>query len=245
MVAVMTPEMSAKDMTFGRKPVVISNIMQSDWAWARRGRSERRDQKETLYDACYPSISSNSNSPASEMKARRREKLTLDALDDLVAHLGGAREERKAILTISDGWVLFRENQNLASAQKQRDQKGIVEHLLRRPTKEKEKSEETGPKEVNFVECEADRVALAALDHSLRLRALTEDANRTNTSFYSINPDGIVTPEATTGDHRQANETRRRISRLATGQPEVHCRQHRRAADREQQCARCPDRPGG
>ncbi len=54
MVAVMTPEMSPSEMKFGRKPTVISNIMQSDWAWARRGRTERRDQKEALYDACYP-----------------------------------------------------------------------------------------------------------------------------------------------------------------------------------------------
>jgi VWFA-related protein len=204
-VAVMTPEMSARDMSFGRKSVVISNIMQSDWAWARRGRTERRDQKEALYDICYPAVTANANSPGAEMKARRREKLTLDALDDLVAFLGGAREERKAILTVSDGWVLFRESQTLAAPLKQRDQNGLVERILRRPKeqdkdkdkdkdKEKEKSEATGgPKEVNYVECEADRVALAALDHSLRLRSLTEDANRGNITFYPVEPRGLVT----------------------------------------------------
>jgi VWFA-related protein len=192
-VAVMTPEMSAKEMTFGRKATVISNIMQGDWAWGRRGRSDRRDQKEALYDGCYPPVGANSNGPAAEMKARRREKLTLDALDDLVAHLGGLREERKAILTVSEGWALFRANQNLAANQKGPDQ-GLVDRLLRRPTKSK--SEETGgPKEVNYVECEADRVALAGLDHSLRLRPLTEDANRSNISFYSIDPRGVVTTD--------------------------------------------------
>jgi VWFA-related protein len=193
MVAVMTPEMSPSEMKFGRKATVISNIMQSDWTWARRGRTERRDQKESLYDTCYPAVGSNANTPATEMKARRREKLTLDALDGLVADLGGVREERKAILTVSDGWVLFRENPNLSAAQK-RDQGGLVDRLLRRPTKEK--SEETGgSKEVNYVECEADRVALARLDHSQRLRSLTEEANRTNISFYAIDPRGIA-PEA-------------------------------------------------
>jgi hypothetical protein len=45
MVAVMGPEMSPSEMKFGRKATIISNIMQSDWAWARRGRTERRDQK--------------------------------------------------------------------------------------------------------------------------------------------------------------------------------------------------------
>ncbi len=73
------------------------------------------------------------------MKARRREKLTLDVLDGLVTDLGDVRDERKAILTVSDGWVLFRANQDLAAAQKGRDQGSLVERLLRRPTKEKEK----------------------------------------------------------------------------------------------------------
>ena len=204
MVAVMTPEMSPSEMKFGRKPTVISNIMQSDWAWTRRGRTERRDQKETLYDNCYPATGANANTPANEMKARRREKLTLDALDGLVTDLGGVRDERKAVLTISDGWVLFRENENLAAAQKP-DQGSLVERLLRRPTKDKdkdkdkEKSEQTGgSKEVNYVECEADRVALAALDHSQRLRSLTENANRSNISFYAIDPRGL-TPEPASG----------------------------------------------
>ena len=197
MVAVMTPEMSPSEMTFGRKTTVISNIMQSDWAWTRRGRTERRDQKDELYDACYPAVGANANTPATEMKARRREKLTLDALDGVVADLGSVRDERKAILTVSDGWVLFRANQDLAAAQKGRDQGGLVDRLLRRPTKEKEKPEETGgSKDVNYVECEADRVALAALDHSQRLRSLTENANRSNISFYAIDPQGIASDSA-------------------------------------------------
>jgi VWFA-related protein len=203
-VAVMTPEMSAREITFGPKATLISNIMQSDWAWARRGRADRRDPKEDLYDACYPPVSTNSAGPAPEMKARRREKLTLDALDELTTYLGGLREERKAVLTISDGWALFRENQNLTASQKGGDQ-GLVDRLLRRPTKEK--SEETGgSNEVNRVECDADRVALAALDHSLRLRPLTEAANRGNITFYSIDP--RATLEATTGDEKSAGRGR-------------------------------------
>ena len=204
MVAVMTPEMSAKEVAFGRKATLISNIMQGDWEWARRGRTGRRDPKEELYDACYPPVSANSPGPSPEMKARRREKVTLDALDELVAQLGGLREERKAVLTVSEGWALFRENQNLTASQKGGDA-GLVDRLLRRPTKEK--SEETGgSKEVNRVECDTDRVALAALDHSLRLRSLTEEANRGNITFYSIDP--RVPLEATTGGEKPAGRGR-------------------------------------
>ena len=48
------------------------------------------------------------------MIERRREKLTLDALHDLVAYLRGVREERKAIIAISDGWRLFQPHDQLA-----------------------------------------------------------------------------------------------------------------------------------
>jgi hypothetical protein len=110
-----------------------------------------------------------------------------------------------AVLTVSDGWALFRENPNLVATQKDAN-KGLVDRLLRRPAngkdtareKDKEKSDETStPKEVNFVECEADRVALAQLDHSLRLRSLTEDANRGNITFYPIDPRGMVPADTT------------------------------------------------
>jgi VWFA-related protein len=214
MVAVMTPEMSPSEMKFGRKAAVISNIMQSDWTWARGGRLERRDQKEALYDNCYPAVGGNANTPATEMKARRRERLTLDTLDGLVTDLGGVREERIAVLTISEGWVLFRANENLAGTLK-RDQGGIVDRILRRPPakdkdkekeKEKEKSAETGnSKEVNYVECEADRAVLAGLDHSQRLRSLTEEANRRNITFYAIDPRGIAADKS--GTQKTASST--------------------------------------
>ena len=51
---------------------------------------------------------------AREMIARRRELRTLDALDGLIQHLRGLREERKAVITITDGWPLYEPDRNLA-----------------------------------------------------------------------------------------------------------------------------------
>ena len=47
------------------------------------------------------------------MVARRREVLVLDALEDLVQFLRGLREERKAVITLTDGWPLVRTEPNL------------------------------------------------------------------------------------------------------------------------------------
>jgi hypothetical protein len=44
---------------------------------------------------------------------RRHEKLALDALQDLVRYLRGVREERKAILAITNGWLRYRPNNGL------------------------------------------------------------------------------------------------------------------------------------
>jgi VWFA-related protein len=216
-VAVMTPEMGAGEMVFGRKGVVISNIMQSDWAWARRGRADSRDPKEELYDACYPDSPKGPQGPAGDMKARRREKLTLAALDDLVSHLDGMRDERKAILTVSDGWMLFKPDRTLLSSGKGKADDGSLDRLLRRPPQKGDEPARGGVKDVNYVECQADRESLSTLDDSMALRSLAEDANRANITFYSVYPRGLlssptVTTSQSSGKGRESNLATRQDS---------------------------------
>ena len=114
MVALLTPEMSARDIALGRKTTVISNIMQAEWTWGRRNRAVDLDPKEELYEACYGADTRNADRPAAKMRDRRREKLTLDALEDLIVQLDGLREERKAVLTVTEGWRLYEPDRSLA-----------------------------------------------------------------------------------------------------------------------------------
>jgi VWFA-related protein len=198
MVALMTPEMGASEITLGRKTTVISNIMQAQWMWGRRGRLNDNDPKEELYESCY---GSQTGSPAPEMKARRRERLTLDALSDLMTHLGGVREERKALVVVTEGWQLFRPNQGLASG----DDRSRVrpEDVLRRTPRPAPSDAGSGTQQGNErVECEADRVALASLDHTQRLREITEEANRGNVTFYPVYARGLVAFDAPVGPER-------------------------------------------
>jgi hypothetical protein len=48
------------------------------------------------------------------MILRRREKRTLDALENLVVYLRGVRDERKAVLVITNGWRLYGPDDRLA-----------------------------------------------------------------------------------------------------------------------------------
>jgi VWFA-related protein len=198
MVALMTPEMGASEITLGRKTTVISNIMQAQWMWGRRGRLNDNDPKEELYESCY---GAQAGGPAPEMKARRRERLTLDALSDLMTHLGGVREERKALVVVTEGWQLFRPNQGLASG----DDRSRVrpEDVLRRTPRPAPSDAGSGTQRGNDrVECEADRVALASLDHTQRLREITDEANRGNVTFYPVYARGLVVFDAPVGPER-------------------------------------------
>ena len=190
LVALMTPELAAGDLTFRRKAEVLSDLMQADWAWARRGRRRAPGSKEVLYDQCFDATRAAERARGAEMKARWREDTTFDALDDLVAHLGTLREERKAVLTISDGWQLFTASRTLGEPD---DDKNSRSDRLRR-FGDRGSVQGSPATPVMKVECEADRRRLAMLDNGLHLRDLTEAANRANVSFYTMYAPEVTVP---------------------------------------------------
>ena len=210
LVAVMTPEMSAADLTFGRKTTVISNMMQNEWTWGRRGAIAKVDPKEQLYEQCYPDMrNSDTAGIAAEMIARRRERLALDALEDLIIHLRGIREERKAVLTVTEGWPIFTENRRLAATVRGRElpPPGPV------PRTPRERSDQESTATGTMLrECEADRLALAMIDHTQRFRRLTEDANRANVSFYPVYARGLAVFDAPIGPDRPPDNATDRIN---------------------------------
>jgi VWFA-related protein len=185
MVAVMTPEMGASDIAFSRKADIISKMLQREWYWGRRERIADDDEREDLYKSCYGLDSA----VAKELKDRRREKLTLDALEDLMIHLAGVREERKAILTFTEGWRLYTKNTELAQSNtNDRVRPGDV--LFRPPVAPP--SDRGNLSSSLKVQCEADRMALALMDDEQRLRDLTQIANRGNVTFYPVYARGLV-----------------------------------------------------
>lgn len=190
LVALTSPELAAGDLTFRRKAEVLSDLMQADWAWARRGRRRAPGSKEVLYDQCFDSTRAADRARAAEMKARWREETTFSALDDLVAHLGTLREERKAVLTISDGWQLFTASRTLGEPD---DDKSSRSDRLRR-FGDRGSAQGSPATPVMRVECEADRRRLAMVDNSQHLRDLTEAANRGNVSFYSLYAPEVTVP---------------------------------------------------
>ncbi len=193
--AVMTPDMSAKDIAFARRTDTVEGYLSRYWFWGQRDKLFPDDPVEQEYLICYPdktvdggiSGQERFDGVAEEMIARRREKQVLDALDDLSKYLRGLRDERKAVITITGGWVLFRENPNLT-------RNGRTPPMQAGITPQGKLSSDREATEIGFSRrnCERDRMNLAMLNNWQTFRDLMEDANRANVSFYPVNALGLV-----------------------------------------------------
>jgi VWFA-related protein len=194
--AVMTPEMSARDIAFARRTTTIEGFLARYWTWGERNQTISTDPVEDEYKMCYPGVGptpqckDDDRGVADAMMERRKEKLTIDALDDLIQHLQGVREERKAVLLISEGWRLFRPDPTLArqlACQVPGTRIGI-DPRTSKPTSDPVAIGRPG----STLKCERDRQNLAAIDDEDQFRRMLDAANRANTSFYPVEPRGLV-----------------------------------------------------
>ncbi len=187
LVAVMTPEMAATDITFARKTTTIDGFLTRYWYWGDRNKMNSPDPEDRALADCFPSDGGR----VAELIDRRHEKRTLDALHDLVIHLGGLREERKAVLAISEGWLLYRPNLSLMpGAADGRPPQGPPIVVEPRGGKLTTKDPSTSPAPTN--RCVADQMNLAQIDDATDFRWLLDRANSSNVSFYPVDPRGLA-----------------------------------------------------
>jgi VWFA-related protein len=182
MVAVTTPEVSASTVTFARRTGTIEELVDRFYRWSKRDAITEFDPVEEMYMRCYPAGAGDSgslSSTAREMIQRRRERLTIEALQSLVVHLGGVREERKAVLAISEGWVLYQRTGSLTGGTPTQSGLGLTPGQLMNLNSEQAR-------------CDADRYALSQEDHQRDFWNMLDDANRANVSFYPLDPRGLV-----------------------------------------------------
>ncbi len=173
LIAVTTPELPASTVTFARQSGSIEDLVDKFYRWSRRDALTEYDPIEEQYMQCYPPTSSDHGTVsalAREMIERRRERITLESLSELVVHLGGIREERKAVLAVSEGWLLYQQSRALT-------QVTVGQMNLGMPFQ---------------MRCDADRQQLAMEDHQRDFRYLLDDANRANVSFYPLDPRGLA-----------------------------------------------------
>ena len=186
LVAVAKPEMDVTDLILGHKASVIERGLATSAFWGVGDDYTRLDAVENAYMNCYP------QALARELIARRRERLTFDSLRDLVRHLQILRDERKAIIVVTEGWILFRDNQGLMSMTG-----GSVPGVPQIFTGPGGKPTLTNPGSYGGAtqqQCDTDRMTLASQDNDQYFRDITGEANRTNAAFYSLDAGGLRSP---------------------------------------------------
>jgi VWFA-related protein len=199
LVGLMTPAMSASQVVLARRTEVTEEQLRKHWIWGERF-GLMKDDREESYLVCYPPLPNEQSSEsalARQLIERKRERATLEALEDLVRYLNGVREERKAILTVTEGWALFKPDPSLEKLRKDpitgvQDPIPGVDPVGVGPTgKLTTKDPRNFNNGLSSMECNADRLRLAAIDDEQFLRDIIDQANRGNASFYPIDPRGL------------------------------------------------------
>ncbi len=213
LVGVMTPKMSAADVVFARKTEVVASGLRTRWPWGQRGTIEL-EERERLYDACYPPVSGQMSATTAEMIARRRERATLDSLTELVHYLRDLREERKAIVTVTEGWLLFRPNANLTNLTKSERVPGVDPISVGPDGRLTQKTNREGTP-YSKTECDSDRMHLSSMDDAQYFRDLTDEANRGNATFYTVDPRGLPAFDTPMGAGPMSGELPIHLDRLS------------------------------
>jgi VWFA-related protein len=197
LVAVMTPAMSVGELTLGRKTEVLARGLRENWPWGEKHRLAPMDDWENRIEACYPPQAGEGRQSAlaASLTGRRRERMTLEALDDLIRYLQSIRDERKAVITITEGWLLVREDQRLVNLRRGEDVPGLPPIGVG-PGGKLTTKDWNSPTPGSTAECDRERAQLATIDNDQYFRDLLGRANRGNVSFYPVDPRGLAASDA-------------------------------------------------
>jgi VWFA-related protein len=225
--AVMTPDMRGSDITFARRTGSLDAELAKYWTWGQRDALNRRDPEEIALEMCFPDPAPEKyctglggkvikqpadayRGVARQLIERRAEQRTIRALEDLAFELGSVREERKAVIVVSQGWRLLQPKPELTRLQ-ECDQAPVpgkpgVDHTGRLVPDLAKADPAKGI--ASDTQCHALANHYAFSDNAQEFRHLVERANRFNVSFYPIDTRGLIAFDQSIGarDDRIRND---------------------------------------
>lgn len=227
--AVITPAMSARDITFARRTEVLDAALYDNWTWGQRDAWTRTDPIEQQLEMCFPDKAgrmqpSGAGGPslatatqghpgvADELIRRKREEEVIASLESLIGYLGVVREERKAVIMVTQGWELYRPKPELV--QHHGDQPvpgpgGLGTGPDGRITTNRAAAGRSNIGLMSPIECATRASQYARLDNFQRFTTMLESANRFNVSFYPLDTRGLAVSDSMMGDRSQGSLTSR------------------------------------
>jgi VWFA-related protein len=222
LVGVMTPDISARNVTFSPRTSSVGRMLSDNWTWGKRDAVTSADPREEDLKSCYPDA--DYPGVARALIDRRREQKTLAALEDLLNELERQREERTFVLLLTEGWTLPQRDERLARRLEapggRSTTPGGPEPIGPGPDGRLTAGRDSQDR--GMQSCERERMLLALADLDMEFQRLTQRANRANVSFYPIDPRGLVVfdspigPDRPPGPVADAQILRRRQEALRT-----------------------------
>lgn len=220
--AVMTPDMDPRQITFARRTETIDAMLTTQTRWGMRDSIMRVHPEEQQLEMCFPegmpprgcgggaqspqalaALRNANNGIASQLIRRRRENEVLDALEGLVRYLGGVREERKALITVTSGYQMFEPKPDLLRREDCAEPPSIGTpgtgpdgRITNNPGRV-----QAGPVGMmTTADCTSAAMKYALLNNRQRFIGLTQEANRYNVSFYPFDARGLAAFDSSMGD---------------------------------------------
>jgi VWFA-related protein len=187
LVGVMTPDMAATAIAIDERPADITSLFESQPFWGEKNSWSRRDPTERVIEACFTTADPHRRLYWT-MVQRWRAKRTQDALRDLISHLRSIREERTAIILVTEGWPIVRWDPTLmtaGSSQPGRPEIGVG-------ADGRVSSRGRADLGVTGYDCDALASLIANVDLDREFRDGLDEANWANASLYPVDPRGLA-----------------------------------------------------
>ena len=185
LIGLVTPQMAGGDISFSTSTDSIISYLDANPVWGVKDElpGAESDPVERDLQTCF---TVGNDQAWLGIRSRMREERSLKAMRDLVRHLDGLRESRKAIITVTEGWNLFRENPTRMT---DRDTQGKLPGVQaigvgpdgRLGTPERYKA--GGSSQYT---CDTLRMNISFAESQDLFRELIGEANRSNASFYTV-----------------------------------------------------------
>jgi VWFA-related protein len=192
LVAFMTPHMSGRDISFTSSTSPLVRYLDENpvWGVADESLGTETDPVEKDLSTCF----TGNDGAWGPLRSRLREQKTLDAMRGLVAYLDGHRESRKAVIAVTQGWRLFRENETRLTDGNNNNRIRGLDPVAVGPTSGGLGVDDRGRLGgVAKGTCDGAHFQGAFADSQRLFQDLIGEANRASTSFYTLDASGLRT----------------------------------------------------
>jgi len=201
---VTTPQRRARDLILGRKAMTAADMLERHWTWGSTDSIIARDEVEEYFTDCYGGPRDDPRAGGRdpywdplltrELVARARERETLEHLEDLVARLGAIRDEKKALVVVTQGWAQFARNEGRVRDLTIQGEDGIPRPIVTGAGRVMPRNPRAGQPgaAVDIAQCHSRATELLMIDSRQRFKDVLLKAQAANVSFYPVDPRGLA-----------------------------------------------------